>query len=327
MAKYFYILFVFVLVLISSGFAADGDGGNAGAFLQVPIGARPTAIGGAYIAVADDGAGPFFNPAGIANLKKNLFASSYRAMQLDRTLAYASILFPAKGNTALGVSWLYGGSGSVATRNNEGKLLGHDISQNNHDFSVIFAKRFEGFFSAGFRASYLHTTFAEMTAYTVSFDIGAMFYLDYLFDRETRDLMPIHDIKIGVVVRNLAAKYKWNNQKYYLQYSDYVLGSNQDDKVPFELGLGSSARFLNRKLLLAADIIINEKENAAFHGGGEYFVSPEFALRTGFSDGRFTAGSGYLFNLKNYALAIDYAFSTDKADEGSEHIFSFDFLF
>jgi hypothetical protein len=31
--------------------------------------------------------------------------------------------------------------------------------------------------------------------------------------------------------------------------------------------------------------------------------------------------------LGNRLLGIDYAFSTDKADEGSEHIFSFDLMF
>ena len=50
-------------------------------------------------------------------------------------------------------------------------------------------------------------------------------------------------------------------------------------------------------------------------------------LRAGYGDGRLAAGTGYLFAVGKHQLAIDYAFSTDKADEGSEHIFSFDLLF
>ena len=34
-----------------------------------------------------------------------------------------------------------------------------------------------------------------------------------------------------------------------------------------------------------------------------------------------------MFKFGERALAIDYAFSSDKVDEGSDHIFSFDLLF
>ena len=91
--------------------------------------------------------------------------------------------------------------------------------------------------------------------------------------------------------------------------------------------LGASARFLNKKLLVASDVLKNEKQAAEFHAGAEYYLVPEFALRTGYGDGRFTAGTGYMFKFSGHFLAVDYAFSTDKADEGSEHIFSFDLLF
>jgi len=60
--------------------AADGDGGYAGSYFQIPIGARPAAMGGAYLAVSDDGAAPLYNPAGIALMKKKLFAISYRVL-------------------------------------------------------------------------------------------------------------------------------------------------------------------------------------------------------------------------------------------------------
>jgi len=43
-------------------------------------------------------------------------------------------------------------------------------------------------------------------------------------------------------------------------------------------------------------------------------------LRGGYSDKRLTAGTGICSKLGQNALSIDYAFSTDKVDEGSEHI-------
>ncbi len=318
-----------MLALLAIPVVADsGDGGYAAPFFQIPIGARPTAMGGAYLAISNDGAGALFNPAGLVTLKRPMFATSYRAMQLDRKLGYATIMLPTLHNSALGINWLYSGSGAIARRNYDGDLIGDEISLNNHVFSIVFAKRFEDALALGIKASYLHSTFAEMTSYSVSIDIGAMIYADWLFGRERYGTLPIDDLQFGLVLKNLDASYLWNSEGYVHRYVDGDgVGTEQEDTVPMEFGLGISGRFLDRKLLVATDFLKNTKQGLKLHVGGEYFLKPEFAFRGGFSDGRLTAGTGYVFKIGSQVLAIDYAFSTDKADEGSEHIFSFDLLF
>ncbi|MCK4462669.1 MAG: hypothetical protein KAW46_12765, partial [candidate division Zixibacteria bacterium] len=242
---------------------------------------------------------------------------------------YVTLMFPTRGNSALGLHWRYAGSGSVDVRNADGDKLGREISMNNHDFSIVFAKRFEDFFAIGAKMYYLHSAFAEMKAFSVGFDAGFMLYMDHLVhERGQSEGSPVRDIQVGLTLKYFEAKYIWKNENYIHRYVDgTAFGAEQEDKVPIEIGLGTSARFLQRKLLVAADLVKNSRQDAAFHGGAEYFVRPEFAVRGGFSDGRFTAGTGYVFNLANRVVAIDYAFTTDKVDEGSEHIFSFEFLF
>lgn len=321
---YFVAALLVLPVLVSAG---EGDGGYAGSFLSVPIGARPVGMGGAYIAVANDGAGAFYNPAGVANIKQSILATSYRTMDFDRKLGYVSFITPTQGNSALGFNWLYAGSGSVEARNTDGDPLGYDISENNHAVSAVFAKRFEKLFAVGFRGTYLHTEFADMSAYSVKFDLGVMLYLSQLFDREVRDLMFVQDLQAGLVVRNLGAVYRWNNEDYFAAHSYDIFGSDHEDKVPLEVGLGGSGRFLQRKLLLASDALIVQHQGLKLHAGAEYFVKPEFSIRTGYADESFTAGAGFIFKLGEKNLALDYAFSTDRVGEGSEHIFSFDLLF
>ncbi len=312
---------------VSATLAGEGSGGYAGAFFQMPVGGRPTAMGGAYLAVSDDGAAPFYNPAGLVTLKRPLVATSYRAMKLDRSLGYATAMFPVLGEATLGVSWLYSGSGSVEARDSDGYLLGHDLSMNNHQISITFAKRFEKFLAVGANISYLVSNLAELDANTVGFDFGLMMFVDQLFDRESRDLMPIQNIKIGLTVKNVSKLYKWNSENYNLMFTTGGSGTIQEDKVPLEIGLGTSARFLKKRLLLATDLIKNTKQDPQFRVGGEYYLTEEFALRSGYSEGSLTLGTGYLFRIGNKQLAIDYAFSSDRVDEGSDHIFSFDLLF
>ena len=322
-----YILFGLLICLAVGANAADGDAGYAGSYLQVPIGARAAAMGSAYIAISNDGAGMFYNPAGLANIKKKLFTSSYRAMKLDRQLGYAGFMFPTQNESALGFHWLYASSGSVEARNQDGDLLDYDLTMVNHAFSFSFAKRFENIFAAGFTGSYLYSGFAEMNSNSIKMDAGVMLYLSNLFSREKRDMMPIQDIQAGLVVRNLAGSFRWNNEKYFQKYAVGVYGSEKIDDLPIEVGLGGSARFLQRKLLTAIDLIKNEHQAFRCHAGADYSVNPKFAIRAGYSDKSLTGGFGYVFPLGNKALAIDYAFSSDKVDEGSEHIFSFDLLF
>ncbi len=328
MKKIFLLLFLTLLCLSSSLFADDGDAGYAGSFLQVPIGARPTAMGSAYISLSNDASGAFYNVAGMSSLRRSVIATSYRSMGLDRSLGYVSFVLPAQGNAVIGLSWLNAGSGSVVARNTDGDPLGFDLSQSDNQIAIIFSKRFERYLSFGFKGSYLHSQFAEMTAFSVGIDLGVTLYLSQLFSRETRDLMAIQDIRAGLIVRNLEAVYKWNNDDYLEAHgSSTAGGSDHIDKVPVEIGIGASARFLNRKLLLASDLVKNIEQSFVAHLGAEYYLNEKFALRTGYTDNSMTAGFGYLFKLDNLGLAFDYAFSTDKVDEGSEHIFSFDLLF
>lgn len=323
-------LFLFsalTLLVVSAVHSESEKGGYAGAFWQVPLGARPAAMGGAYIGLADDAAGVFYNPSGITALRQPIFGASYRAMKLDRTLGYIHAAMPVRGEAVIGIGWLYAASGTVAARDNDGDLLGYDVGMNNHDFFITFAKRFEKYLSLGARMSYLYSHFAEMRASAVGFDLGVMLHVSQFFDREKREDMSIQDIQVGLVVRRIESTYRWNNQNYLFEHVGSDITNIQEDKVPLGVGLGGSARFFERKLVLTSDFVVKQHLGGRIHAGAEYYVTPDFALRGGYSDGRLTAGTGYAFPFGRKTLAIDYAFSTDRADEGVEHLFSFDFLF
>ena len=115
MKIHYYILVPVLLVglLLSNMVAADENGGYAGAFLKLPVEARPAAMGGAYIGVSDDAAGQLHNPAGIQSIEKKIFTSSYRAMGQGRKLGFLSLILPTRGESALGFSWLYAGYGCI----------------------------------------------------------------------------------------------------------------------------------------------------------------------------------------------------------------------
>jgi opacity protein-like surface antigen len=318
------ILTLAITVLLGSPtFSADGDGGYAGSFLQVPLGARPASMGGAYIGVSDDASGVMYNPAGLAGIPYREFTSAYRAMSQDRKLGYASVIFPVQGMATLGLQWTYAGSGSVEERDRDGALVGREISQNSHQFGVTFAKRFDPWIGVGANISYLYSKMSVISANSVGFDFGAMIYLTELVDREKRDKFFAQNAKVGLVVRNITKQFRWNSEKYLMKYTTGGTGFIQTDKFPLEIGLGASSQFLDGKLLIALDGYKSEKQSVKGRFGAEYQLRPELALRSGYSVDGFAAGAGFQFDISpQRTVAIDYAFLSGRADAGSEHLFS-----
>ncbi len=320
MNKHIILFGLIFLASVNFAVAEEADGGYAGAFLKVPVAARPAAMGGAYIALSEDAAGQLYNPGGLASIPRKDFFSSYRVMKLDRKLGFVSFVAPTKLQSALAISWMYAGSGEVEERTNSGFLTGSTIASADHVFSVTFAKQFQPFFSAGTRLNYFYKTYDDISANSIGIDLGAQLFVDSLFEYGAMEEFPINDIKIGLVAQNISAQYSWKvdvNQ----------LSASPDDEFPLEFGLGVAFRSFQRNLLTAVDVRKNDKQAVYFRFGGEYYLNPKLALRAGLDDGHLTTGLGFNLPLSRNILIIDYAFADDRVGEGSDHIFSLNFLF
>src|SRR5262245_53948410 len=78
----------FVLLSAASNisFAAVGS-----AFLKIPVGARPAALGSAYSAEATDAYAPVINPAGLARLPDSQIAAQHLAYLESINYEYAAL--------------------------------------------------------------------------------------------------------------------------------------------------------------------------------------------------------------------------------------------
>ncbi|UCD18058.1 MAG: PorV/PorQ family protein [Candidatus Zixiibacteriota bacterium] len=301
------------------------DGGYAGAFLKMAVAARPAAMGGAYYGLSDDLPGQLFNPAGLTAITDKTFSSSYRVMQLDRSLGFLSIAFPARLQSTLALGWLYAGYGEVTARNRSGRELGRTISSNEHVFAATFAKQFLPFLGGGVKLNYYYKKLDIIDANSVGINLGALLAVDSLFEYGSMEGKAITDIKIGLVFNNIAAKYPWTTNEYWEKYGGR--GSAQDDEFPFVLAGGVSCRTFRKSLLVAFDLEKNFEQAVVARFGGEYNITKQFFLRSGLNEGVLTAGFGLLQRLEWFGFSFDYAFSAERADEGSDHIVTLNVTF
>jgi len=281
------VMLALILLMGPAMCEAGNQGGFAGSFLEIPIDARATAMGGAYNAVSDDGAAMLYNPAGIQSISDRIFTSSYRAMKLDRKLGYLSFIMPTHQESSLGFSWLYAGYGDVEERDISGRITGTSISANEHDFGISFAKRFMPYLAIGARLNYYIKSMDYLDASSVGINVGGLLYIDSLFRYGSMESKPITDLTAGLVIKAeiLIKSVEWEEST--------------------ETGVST------------------EKEtytDGYFRIGGEYNVVKELMVRAGLNNGTMTAGAGFVFEFGFGGLRFDYAFMADKADEGEDHV-------
>ena len=104
---------MFRRVVTSTLFAAYAlyfaAGGNC-AFKDPGFGARPSGMGGAFVAVSDDSNAPLYNPAGICQVKNRevsfMYAKPYLGLEnIDLGLMHLSVIFANNRFGSFGLNW------------------------------------------------------------------------------------------------------------------------------------------------------------------------------------------------------------------------------
>lgn len=109
---------------VSSSLLGETRNANTASFLKIGAGAKATALGGAFVAVADDASAGYWNPAGLAQLNGPIISLADRTPVMDTNYASMAIASPIKRLGFIGLSAIYYGSGDVATYDDYGVSTG-----------------------------------------------------------------------------------------------------------------------------------------------------------------------------------------------------------
>ncbi len=322
MKKAFIVFSLCAAVLLSRAAAEDYDGGYAGSFLELGLSARAVAMGQAQYAISDDPAGVFYNPAGVAYLKERAVGFSYRVMDLDRKLAYASINFPVRDEASLALGWIHAGVGDIIERDRLGEP-GDELTYSENVISVTFSRIFSRYVSVGATGKYHIAELAGVSSTTAGFDIGAFVRLEKGVTLSENSFIDL--LRFGALVGNLGASHIWTTGDYWQQRGE--VGDSQSDDFPILVGGGASALVMDSTLLVAVDVRKYQWHSLRFQIGGEYAIGDVLKIRAGMDDFHPTFGGGIEHKLDTFTLRIDYGFSSPKAEESSDHLFTFGVAF
>jgi long-subunit fatty acid transport protein len=307
------VLFLFiVLILINSNLFAGGNGGYAGAYLRMGLGARSIALGNAGTADMPNGCSLYYNPALLGFMDGKIVSLSYSFLSLDRRFQFISYSMKVPPGAGFAVGWIESGDDDFDGYNSIGQESG-TISHSASAIYFSFSRKFHPKFSIGVSIKILleyindGTDEFDYSSKGVGFDFGAVYHFN-------------DQLTFAAVLREIGSKFKANTDKIFQQ------GGTTIDRFPKIYRIG--ARYITPYdwLRVLYDFEWSDKEAYKHHIGLEAVRGQNLALRLGLNEGNFAAGAGMDFKIYKFNTHLDYAFMPSIIDEGSSHIFSWQFF-
>lgn len=219
------LLFAFSMPL-RAAFSNKSAGTSGAAFLKIGAGARANAMGDAYTSVADDASAIYWNPAGLAGLKKNEFVAMRAQLYQDLEYNFFAFAHPTKswGTFAVGFNNL--NVTGIEQRSGDTDEADSKFSSNDTAYSLAHSMKLsilglpsaeeEGGLQTGATLKVVRQTLSGNQANSVAGDIGLIY-------RGTQ-----RPSSLGLTVQNLGSGAKFKNES---------------DPLPLTIRLGSSYRF------------------------------------------------------------------------------------
>jgi hypothetical protein len=311
-------------------------GTSSMAFLKIPVGARAEAMGGAYVAVANDAFAAFWNPAGIAQ-----YGTRWQGKYVvDPNKAPEGVKAPPSGMQKL----FTGGNGVGLVRNDwiadisynaltfiqplpVGTLGLMAASLTTADMEITTEYRPNGTgdyfsysdmlvgmsyglamtdnFSFGVTAKYAREVLADTQMENVMLDLGTYYWTGW------------RDLRLAVALVNFGPNTKPNGT-----YDTYDALGNELEKdfkaysppVEFRLGAAYTPIAIEQHKLLVSTQLnhpIDNSENVKL--GAEYSFAGMVFLRGGYKvntdEDRYTFGAGVRVPVSTFALSADYSYT------------------
>ncbi len=309
-------VFVFLFIITSFLYPQNPNLGTAGAqFLQIPIGARNSALGSAVVGLTDDASAMFYNPAGIANIEGTSIHLSY-----FNWLKYFNVnaLALAKNFDGIGVIGLNLISFTMdkmeITTELEPNGTGRFFDAQDIAIGVTYARNLTDKFRFGISAKYIYQRIWNETSNGVAFDIGTQYGLDFQnltiamsmtnfgpdLNLSGPDLNVVHD----------------RNQNFPLNRLTPAVLATEDYSLPLHFQVGVALDIYNSdffKSKAAIDVSHPNDNRERIHIGSEFVFFDRLALRTGYKfnydDEGLTLGGGINTLISDYKIMFDYAYS------------------
>ena len=286
--KQFLITMLVFTALFQAAVSSAGEyqGVSTFKFLKIDVGARPAAMGGAFAAVADDASANFYNPAGLALLKKKELLAMHNMWFQGINHEYLAAVIPSR-KFSVGIDANYLSAGELEKRNYLGILTGN-FNPFSYSVGLAAGLSLSDKFKAGIKIKYIEETIFSSRAASAALDAGILY--------------KSRSFSAGVAVLNIGPPLKYSEEDADYQDMKYRLG------IAFKPYIYAFS--IKNSLVLSLEAQGSIERAPYLCGGFELNLLKEMiSLRAGYNPEKvyntgLTLGAG--INLK--FVRIDYAY-------------------
>jgi hypothetical protein len=322
MRNYSVCLIGLLFVCHSSLYAQGGVtkvGTAAGKFLSIDVGPRATAMGSAYVSVANDVSAMYWNPAGIARIEN--FEASFSSTKwiADLSFNYAGTVVPLGDFGTIGLNATFLTMDPIErTTTDFPDGTGEFVDAGSYAFGLAYARNLTDQFSLGFNVKFINERLYHSNANGFALDVGALF------------LTHLNGLKLGMSISDYGTKMQLDGQDFQVQHDPYpgISGNNgninstlstdpYDLPLLFRLGLSMDVLqgWASSNLILSVDALHPSDDAEYINIGGEYVFSNLIALRAGYkglfakdSEQGLNFGGGIRYDIGGTRLEVDYSY-------------------
>jgi hypothetical protein len=312
---------VLVLGLSTTLFAGKSKTGTtAYPFLKIGVGAKSSAMGGAFVGLADDESAVYYNPAGIIGFQQKAISASYMNYIADIQSGNLVMILPKyspvqetpddmgeeskihDATSAFAFSVVYLNYGKIDEANVSGDITG-DFGGSDMAVAGTYAHKFTPQLACGGTAKFIYQKIDQYSSTGLALDAGLLYRL-----KDGRTNFGFSASNLGVQLSSLSSEHK--------------------DPLPIIIRAGVSHNTRELPLTVALEAVYPTDNDLYGSIGLEIHPNIPISLRAGYSSfgqnyktggskdntAGFSVGAGF----KLAKVAVDYAF-LPYADLGSLH--------
>jgi len=324
------IILALILFSVHSIFAQSKPyrmGTTAANFLEMGIGGAGNAMGEAYVSAVTDISAIYWNPAGLAYMKRNeaMFMHQPWIAGIDMNFVGAGFDLPSIGKFALAITNMNYGRTEVTTMAMQ-EGTGETYEANEYAFMLSYGRKIVQWFAFGVTAKYVSSGIWHMKADAAALDLGVIVDTDFFSPDGKRE----NGLKIGMSISNYGTKMKYDGIDL-LQPIDILPDENGNYKyvegqyrvqgwelpLIFRIGTAITPFLVDaHKLTIAVDALHPNNNSESLNLGTEY----EYTF---LGRGKFLLWGGYrgLFMEENpYGMTLGVGAQLDLINNSSIRI-------